>query len=69
MNIILDRVGNGYRSDFLGDLNRWIKNRIRVGITDAFGVPGENNKDGKVMEFKRRSLLKYPKLARIQEWS
>ena len=28
----------------LGDLNGWIEDRVRVGITIAFGVPEENYK-------------------------
>ena len=37
----LDSVGNGYRLCVLGDLNGWIGERTRVGITGAFGFPGE----------------------------
>ena len=39
---IMERVGNGYRLYVLGDLNGWIADRVRAGITGAFGVPGEN---------------------------
>ena len=39
---IVDRIGNGYRLRILGDLNGWIGDRMRVGITGAVGVPGEN---------------------------
>ena len=42
-NRILDRVGNGNRLCILGDLNGWIGERTRAGITGAFGVPGEND--------------------------
>ena len=38
MDMTLDRVGNEYRLCILGDLNRWIGDRI----TGGFGVPGEN---------------------------
>ena len=38
----MDRVGNGYRLCLLGDLNRWIGDRVRVGITSAFGILGKN---------------------------
>ena len=38
----VDRVGNGYRSCMLGDLNRHNGDRVKAGITDAFGVSGEN---------------------------
>ena len=41
MDRLLDRVENGYRLCILGDLNRWIGDRMRSGITGAFGVPGE----------------------------
>ena len=34
----------------LGDLNRWIGDRVRAGITGAFGVPGENDNGRKVVE-------------------
>ena len=39
----MDRVGNRYRLCVLGDLNRWIRDRMRAGITVALGVPGESN--------------------------
>ena len=32
----VDRVGNGYRLCMLGDLNRWIGNRVRAIITGIF---------------------------------
>ena len=38
-----DNVGNGYRLCILEDLNRWIGDRTRAGITGAFEVLGENN--------------------------
>ena len=44
MNRILDGVGNGYRLCFLGD-------RMRAGITGAFGIPGENDNGRRVVEF------------------
>ena len=31
----LDNVGNGFRLCILGDLNRWIEDRTRAGITGA----------------------------------
>ena len=46
-----ESVGSGYRLCILGDLNGWIGARTRVGITYAFGVPGENDNDRRVMEF------------------
>ena len=41
----VDRVGNGYRLYLLGELNRWIGERVKAGIIGAFGVP-EENKNG-----------------------
>ena len=38
---IVDRVGNGFRLCVLGDLNGWVGDRVRVGITCTFRVPGE----------------------------
>ena len=35
----MGRVGNGNRLCLLGDLNGWIVDRVRAGITDAFRVP------------------------------
>ena len=49
MDRIVDRVGNGYRLCILGDLNRWIGDKARAGITGAFGVPGENDSGRRVM--------------------
>ena len=34
----LDRIGNGYRLCALSDLNGWVGDRVRVGITGGFGV-------------------------------
>ena len=42
MDMTVDRVGNGYRLCVLRDLNGWIGDRVRAGITGVFGVPGEN---------------------------
>ena len=39
----MNRIGNGYRLFVLGVLNGVIGDMVRVGITGAFGVPGENN--------------------------
>ena len=77
MDIILDSVENGYRSCILGDLNGWIGDRTRAGITSAFGVPGENDNGRRVVEFweemglcvgntyfNHRSLHNYTKVAR-----
>ena len=48
---ILDRVVNGYRLCILGDLNGWIRDRMRAGITGAFRIPGENNSGRRVVVF------------------
>ena len=51
MDRTLDNIGNGYRFYILGDLNGWIGDRTRTGITGAFGVPGENDNGRRVVEF------------------
>ena len=51
MDRTMDRIGNGYRLYVLGDLNRCIGDRVRAGITDAFGVQGENKNERRVVEF------------------
>ena len=61
----------------LEDLNGWIGDKTRAGITSAFEVPGENDNDRKVVEFcekrglcvgntylKHRSLHKYTRVSR-----
>ena len=50
MDRTLDSVGNGYRLCMLGDLNGWIGDRTRDGITGAFGVPGENDNGRRAVE-------------------
>ena len=63
----------------VGDLNGWIGDRTRDGITGAFGVQGENDSNRRVVEFcaerglcvcntyfMHRSLHKYTKMARAQ---
>ena len=47
---VVDRVGNGYRLCAL-DLNEWVGDRLRVGITGGFGVPAEND-NGRRVTFK-----------------
>ena len=47
----LDSVGNGYRLCILEDLNRWIGDRTKVGITGVFGVPVENHNGRRVVGF------------------
>ena len=51
MDKILDRVGNRYRLCILGDLNGWIRDRVRAGITGTFGDPGDNYNGRRVVEF------------------
>ena len=51
MDRTLDSVENGYRLCILGYLNRWIGDRTRTVITGALGVPGENDKGRRVVEF------------------
>ena len=51
MERTLDRVVNGYRLCILGDLNGWIDDRTRDGISGAFGVPGENDNGRRVVKF------------------
>ena len=46
---IADKVGNEYRLCALEDLNGWIGDRVRAGITGAFGVPGENDNGRRVV--------------------
>ena len=48
---VVNRLGNRYRLYVLGDLDGWVRDRVRVGITDAFVVPRENNKGRRVVGF------------------
>ena len=36
---VVDRLSSGYRLYVLGDLNGWIGDTVRVGITGTFGIP------------------------------
>ena len=47
----VDTVGNGYRLCIMRDLNRWVVDKTRAGITGAFGVPGEIDSGRRVVEF------------------
>ena len=80
MDRTLDSVDNGFRLCILGDLNGWIGDRTRAGITGTFGVPRENDNGIRVVEFcadrglcvantyfKHRSLYKYTRVARGQD--
>ena len=51
MDRVVDRVGYGYRLCMLGDLNGWIGDRVRISITGAFGVSGENKNGRRVVEY------------------
>ena len=77
MDKTMDRVGNGYRLCVMGDLNGWVGDRVRAGITGAFGVPGENENGRRVVEFcaergmcvgntyfEHENLHKYTRMAR-----
>ena len=77
MDRTVDSVGNDYRLCILGDLNEWMGNRTRAGITGAFGVPGQNGNGRRVVEFcaerglclgntyfKHICLYKYTRVAR-----
>ena len=68
--------GNGFRLCILGDLNGWIANGTRAGITGVCGVPERNNNGRREVEFcaerglcvgntyfKHRSLHKYIRVA------
>ena len=46
MVLVLPGQGNGYRLYVVGDLNGWVGDRIRTGMTFSFGVPGEDDKRG-----------------------
>ena len=43
LNRIVGRVSNGYRLYGLRDLNGWVGDRMKPGITSSFGVPQEND--------------------------
>ena len=79
MDTTLDSVGNGHRLCILGDLNGWIGDRTRDGITGAFGVPREKDNGRRVVEFceergvcvgntyfNYRSVHKYTRVAKGQ---
>ena len=46
-----DSVGNGYRLCLLGDLNGWVGDGTKAGITGVFGVPGENDNGRRAVVF------------------
>ena len=49
---------NTDRSYILGDLNGWIGDRPRDGITGAFGIPGANDNERRVVKFYRERGLR-----------
>ena len=80
MDITVGRVGNRCRLCVLGDLNGWIGNRVKTGITGALRVTGENDNERRVVEFcdesglcadntyfEHESLHKYTRVARGQD--
>ena len=46
LNKVVDRIGNGNRLCALVDLNGWVIDSMKEGITVAFGVPGERDNVG-----------------------
>ena len=51
LNDVLDGVSRSFRLIVLGDLNGWIGDQKRDGITGGFGVAGENENGRKVIDF------------------
>ena len=51
MDRTLDSVGNEKRLCILGDLNRWIGDRARAGVTGDFRVLGKNDNGRGVVGF------------------
>jgi hypothetical protein len=48
---VIDRVSGGFRVIVLGDLNGWIGDQKRDGITGGFGVEGVNENGRRVIDF------------------
>ena len=76
----MDRVVNGCRLYILGNLNGWLGDRVRAGITFTLGVSRENDNGRRVVEFcserelcvgntyfEHKSLHKYTKVSRGQD--
>ena len=59
MDRSVGRVGNGYRLCVLGDMKGWNGDRVRAGVTVAFVVPEENEKEkkGGALRWKGISVL------------
>ena len=51
LNRTVDRTGNGYRLCVMGNMNGWIGDRVRAGITDAFAFPGDTYNRRRAVEF------------------
>ena len=47
----VDIVGNGYSLRAMGNLNRWVGDRVVLCLTNKFGVLGENNIRKRVVNF------------------
>ena len=47
----MDRVGNGHRLCIMVDLNGWVGDRVRVGLTCGLGAAGENDNGRKDVDF------------------
>ena len=41
----------------LRDLNGWVRERLRAGITGGFGAPGENDKGRRIIDFCAERVL------------
>ena len=80
MDRALDNVGNRYRMCILKDLNGWIGDKDRAGITGDFGIPEENDNGRRMVDFcaekglcvgntyfKHMNLHKYTRVARCQD--
>lgn len=39
---MVDAIEIGYHVMVMGDLNRWVGNKLRLGVTEAFDVDREN---------------------------
>ena len=48
---VVDDIGNGYRVIVMGDLNGWIGDQERAGVTGLHGVPGVNENGERVVDF------------------
>ena len=51
MGRVVDRVGYEYQLCVLEDLNGWVGGRVKVSMSGAFRVPGENDNGRRVVDF------------------